>query len=211
MTNEKIKKGEPLKLIDPQEHPFEVPSSWNWIRLGNITNLLNGKAYKKEELLNDDNLTPVLRVGNFFTNKNWYYSDIKLEENKYADFGDLLYAWSASFGPKIWEGSKVIYHYHIWKLLLFSKESKEYIYYFLLNDANRIKSKTSGSTMIHITKTQMERLIMPLPPIQEQLRIVQKIKKIFKMIDFIESELKAFDELANQLDKKILELAMREN
>lgn len=63
--------------------------------------------------------------------------------------------------------------------------------------------------MIHITKTQMERLIMPLPPIQEQLRIVQKIKKIFKMIDFIESELKAFDELANQLDKKILELAMR--
>lgn len=65
--------------------------------------------------------------------------------------------------------------------------------------------------MIHITKTQMERLIMPLPPIQEQLRIVQKIKKIFKMIDFIESELKAFDELANQLDKKILELAMREN
>lgn len=108
IISKKIKKGEPLKLIDPQEHPFEVPSSWNWIRLGNITNLLNGKAYKKEELLNDDNLTPVLRVGNFFTNKNWYYSDIKLEENKYADFGDLLYAWSASFGPKIWEGSKVI-------------------------------------------------------------------------------------------------------
>ncbi len=41
---------------------------------------------------------------------------MELDEDKYCDNGDLLYAWSASFGPKIWDGGKVIFHYHIWKL-----------------------------------------------------------------------------------------------
>ena len=59
---------------------------------------------------------PLLRVGNFFSNRAWYYSDLELPEDKYCEDGDLLYAWSASFGPRIWQGPKVIYHYHIWKI-----------------------------------------------------------------------------------------------
>lgn len=83
-----------------------LPEGWEWRQLGEVATLINGRAYKQEELLTAG-ATPVLRVGNFFTNKNWYYSDLKLEENKYCETGDLLYAWSASFGPKS------IFHYHI--------------------------------------------------------------------------------------------------
>ena len=42
--------------------------------------------------MNDDKFTPVLRVGNLFTNSSWYYSDLKLDPNKYIDNGDLIYA-----------------------------------------------------------------------------------------------------------------------
>ena len=96
---------------------YSLPQDWEWKKLGEVATLINGKAYKKHELL-DEGPVPVLRVGNFFSNRSWYYSDLELPEDKYCHNGDLLYAWSASFGPKIWDGEKAIYHYHIWKVVL---------------------------------------------------------------------------------------------
>ena len=158
---------------------YKIPSSWEWVRLGSGVKFINGRAYKKTELLTDSNLTPVLRVGNLFTNSSWYYSDLKLDEDKYIDNGDLIYAWSASFGPRIWNGGHVMYHYHIWKIVIKKSIDKKFLYYFLSDPHNVLgETKLHGSTMKHVTKTNMEKLPFPLPPLEEQRRIVTKIKKI---------------------------------
>ncbi len=96
----KIKKQKPLTERDDEAPEIELPAGWAWARLSNVVNVLNGRAYKKEELL--DAGTPVLRVGNLFTSNHWYHSNLTLEEDKYCNPGDLLFAWSASFGPFIW-------------------------------------------------------------------------------------------------------------
>ncbi|WP_241234542.1 restriction endonuclease subunit S, partial [Enterococcus faecalis] len=83
--------------------------------MGDSVRFINGRAYKQKELL-DTGKYRVLRVGNFNTNDRWYYSDLELPEEKYANKGDLLYLWATSFGPEIWDNERVIYHYHIWKL-----------------------------------------------------------------------------------------------
>ena len=64
---------------------------WVKRKLKDVCELVNGRAYKKDELLTDGKYR-VLRVGNFFTNEHWYFSDLELEEKKYCDKGDLLYA-----------------------------------------------------------------------------------------------------------------------
>lgn len=186
-----------------------LPQNWVLTNLSNVATLLNGRAYKKNELLSNEKLTPVLRVGNLFTNSQWYYSDLNLDSNKYIDNGDLIYAWSASFGPRIWNGDKVIYHYHIWKISLLFEESKKFMYYFLLDNAKKVKKSTTGSTMVHITKRKMEQMKVPFPPLEEQQRIVAKIEELFALIDTIESNQIEFKQLAEQLDKKVLDLAMR--
>ena len=61
--------------------------------LGDVVTFLNGRAYKQSELLNSGKYK-VLRVGNFYTNNQWYYSDLELEQNKYCQKGDLLYTWT---------------------------------------------------------------------------------------------------------------------
>ncbi|MEZ8990126.1 restriction endonuclease subunit S [Vibrio breoganii] len=148
------------------------------VKLRDVATLINGRAYKKPELL-DSGKYPVLRVGNFFSNRSWYYSDLELNEKHYCDEGDLLYAWSASFGPRIWEGGKVIYHYHIWKLELdVSKVDKKYLFHALAYDVEKIKQdQGTGSTMIHVTKTAMEEREIPLPPLAEQKRIAAILDK----------------------------------
>ena len=125
-----------------------------------------------------------LRVGNFFTNGSWYYSDLKLEPNKYCDNNDLLFAWSASFGPKIWNGGRCIYHYHIWKILCSEYVDKEWLYFWLLSMVDKLKNTSGrGSTMIHITKKETEQTPLALPPIEEQRRIVRTIKSLFRYCD----------------------------
>lgn len=152
-------------------------------KLGEICRVINGRAYKKEELL-EDGLTPVLRVGNFFTSDKWYYSDLKLEPEKYCDTGDLLYAWSASFGPRIWEGGRVIYHYHIWKMV--PDEAKvfpRWLYYWLLWDTEGIKHAHGvGATMLHVTKGAMEQRSISVPPLTEQKQIVAILDEAFEGI-----------------------------
>lgn len=156
---------------------------WKMKTLGDVCILRNGRAYKKVELL-DSGKYPVLRVGNFFTNRHWYYSNLELDDTKYCDTGDLLYAWSASFGPRIWDGTKAIYHYHIWRVDYdISKIAKQFLFYWFEWDAEGIKKdQGAGTTMVHVSKKSMNARPISLPPISQQKQIVTILDEAFAAI-----------------------------
>ena len=164
---------------------------WLDSTIGRHISLLNGRAYKQEELL-DEGKYKVLRVGNFNTNSKWYYSNLELEENKYVNKGDLLYLWATNFGPEIWTEEKAIYHYHIWKLEFDRTEiNQDYLNIWLESDKNKIQQNTNGSTMVHITKTMMEERRVSLPNFDEQ----SAIGSLFRNFDNLLASYK--DNLAN--------------
>ncbi|EOE5508815.1 restriction endonuclease subunit S [Cronobacter sakazakii] len=200
----KIKKQKPLPEIREEEKPFELPEGWEWVRLGDAVEVINGRAYKKHEMLQSG--TPLLRVGNLFTSNEWYYSDLVLDEDKYIDKGDLIYAWSASFGPFIWQGDKVIYHYHIWKLKFFSEPSlnKFFLHDYLASITERIKVQGNGIAMLHMTKERMEKQLIACPPIEEQIKIVSKIKELMFLCDQLEQQSLTSLEAHQQLVETLL-------
>ena len=158
--------------------PTTNPKGWEIKKLGEISTLLNGRAYSKNELLNKGKYR-ILRVGNFFTNDSWYYSDLELDADKYCDKGDLLFAWSASFCARIWEGEKVIYHYHIWKVLCDETQLDKVFYCHLLNNMlESMKKDTHGTGMVHLTKIGMEQYYLPLPPLALQQTFAAQIDAI---------------------------------
>ncbi len=183
----KIKRDKPLAEIGDEEKPFQIPDSWRWVRLADVVNVLNGRAYGKQELLSEG--TPVLRVGNLFTSNHWYYSNLNLEPEKYCETGDLLYAWSASFGPFIWSGPKAIYHYHIWKLAPHAKAHFDvgYFHTYLQEKTAEIKAAGHGVSMVHMTKEKMEKIVVPYPPLAEQSRIVTRVEELMQLCDALEA------------------------
>lgn len=155
----------------------EIPEEWEVKRMKDFATLINGRAYKQEELLNSGKYR-VLRVGNFFSNESWYYSNLELNENQYCNKGDLLYAWSCTYGAYLWNNSKTIYHYHIWKII-YKNINKKFLYYLLNNDIEKQRKSSQGSTMSHITKGYMEMHFFSLPiSLIEQQRIATALSDI---------------------------------
>ena len=161
------------------------PFGWQKQKLSQNATLLNGRAYKQEELL-DSGKYPVLRVGNFFSNRGWYYSDLELEPDKYCDNGDLLYAWSASFGPQIWKGSKVIYHYHIWKVIVGKAYDKMFLCKLLDYATSLLMGDTHGIAMMHLTKSGMEETEFIVPPISLQQQFAVFVEQVDKSKFYIQ-------------------------
>ena len=191
-----------LKNSDSLNLKFKTScSQWNSKKLGEIAKFINGRAFKQSELLNKGKY-PVLRVGNFYTNDKWFYSDLNLNKNKYADKGDLLYTWSATFGPHIWKGSKVIFHYHIWKIDFDpSTVNKTFLFYFLEADKENLLTNSNGSTMIHITKSNMENKIINLP----QFSIQQNIGTFLSNLDYLINQVKIKSKQLIQLKRFLLQ------
>ena len=209
---EKILATGEVKCID-DEVPFEIPQGWEWCRMQDVITFVNGRAYKKEELLSRGKYK-VLRVGNFFTNNQWYYSDLELPEDKYCYHGDLLYAWSASFGPQIWNGDKTIFHYHIWNVKFDTKVLfREYLYYFFLFDKTQVRASTTGSTMVHVSMENMKPRLIPIPPIDEQKRIVCGVERVLPYVEKYELSQSRKDildaNIKESLKKSILQEAIQ--
>ena len=154
-----------------------IPREWEVKPSNQFVHFINGRAYALEEW--ETSGTPVIRLQNLTgSGDTYYYSNLQLPEEQYCHDGDLLYMWSATFGPYIWNGSKAIYHYHIWKVECSNKMLQQYYYYDLLRFTQTVLSEASGSTMAHITKEGMEKRLTLMPPLNEQKMIAEHLTAI---------------------------------
>ena len=126
----------------------------------------------------------------------------------------MLYAWSASFGPRFWREEKVIFHYHIWKIDSFKNVDKNFLYHFLDLDSAKIKNEVQGGTMVHITKGDMEKRTISYPSVPEQRNIArflflldERIATQNKIIDKLQSLIKGIsNKLLNSKEGMLVRL-----
>lgn len=173
-------------------------------KLGEVVTLLNGRAYLMPEL-QDSGKYRILRVGNLSgRNDSWYYSDMELDDNKYCESGDLLYAWACNFGPHIWKEEKVIFHYHIWKLVVDKKKiNKFFLYYYLLHQTPFYLGGVNGATMVHITKKNMEKKTIYIPcSLETQHHIASILSTYDSLIENNTKRIRLLEKMAENLYKE---------
>lgn len=171
---------------------------WENYSLGSIATLINGRAYKSEEMLTKGKYL-ILRVGNLFTNSELLYSDLELEDDKYISEGDLIYAWSATFGPRIYSGPKCIYHYHIWKVLPKESIKKVFLRWLLEYDVWSLHKELNGGTIHHITKQDMEKRMYSIPSLPEQQKIADFLSAIDDQISIEKDRLATMERIKKGL------------
>lgn len=204
----KLKKALLQKIFADKNNPQPLlrlkgfGGDWKQRKLGDLLTLINGRAYSQDELL-EAGKYKVLRVGNFYTNDTWFYSNLELDDKYYANNGDLLYTWSATFGPHIWQGGKVIYHYHIWKIILSEGLQKLFTVQLLNKDKSEILANKNGSTMVHVTKRGMEQKSVLIPSSDEQKFIGSLLTKVDKTITLQQRKIDKLQSLKKSLLQNI--------
>lgn len=182
---------EQLKRINPKaeitcdnSHYQNLPMGWTIIKVGDAAEYINGRAFKPEEW--ETKGLPIIRIQNL-NDKNAPYNRSTTEyESKYLIHnGNLLFAWAASLGTYIWEGNDAWLNQHIFKVNPFPFIDKEYLYYAFQSMITEFYRNSHGSGMVHITKKQFEEVILLLPPLSEQYRIVNGLKILFTKLDKI--------------------------
>ena len=185
-----------------------MSKNWQICQLGDVLTLINGRAYKKEEMLTEG--VPILRIQNLNGGNKWFYSNLELQEDKYCYKNDLLYAWSATFGPywSKWD-HKLIYHYHIWKIETSPALNKQFAYYALLNITEALKASAHGVAMPHITKAGMEAWEIQLPPISEQKIIAEKLDTLLAQVESTKARLEQIPQILKRFRQAVLGAAVR--
>ena len=201
-----------VKCID-EEIPFEIPSSWEWTRIGNIFNHTSGKQQSSS---NKNGGTPQ----KFITTSNLYWGYFVLDNVKVMDFteeeiknssatkGDLLVCeGGAGYGRSaIWnEDYDICLQNHVHRLRPLVDETCEYVYYliYLQKESNNLASV--GTAMPGLSANRLKHLLVPLPPIAEQNRITKKLKEVFPVVEKynkVQDELNLLNSSLNAIIKK---------
>ena len=203
-------------LVD--EVPFDIPDSWEWVRVRNCTELFNGRAFKPSDWTVMG--LPIVRIQNLNDEKAPFnYYDKSVEEDVHLYGGELLFAWSGtpgtSFGAHIWRNQEAVLNQHIFKLLFDETALFKPYYMYALNQrvGSLIKAAHGSAGLQHVTRGVFESTLIPLPPFAEQIRIVEKLNVLFPIVDHYSSAYNNLNNLQSAfpeaLKKSILQEAVQ--
>lgn len=182
----KLKKEKPLPEIKAEEIPFEIPESWEWVRLSDIVDVRDGTHDTPQyhatgiPLITSKNISQGYL--DFSNTKNISEEDAKkINERSKVDIGDILFAMIGSIGnPVIVNINKdfCIKNVALFKNYPSKPIDTEFLYYFLMYEQNNLKKIASGAVQSFISLKVFRKCLFPLPPLAEQKRIVAKIEEL---------------------------------
>jgi restriction endonuclease S subunit len=159
--------------------------------IGDLCDLLNGRPFTPEQWESaDSGGLPIIRIQNLNSPKssfNYFSGDVA--EKNVVTTGDLLFSWSGSrgtsFGAHIWSGPRAVLNQHIFKVVVDEAVvSKRYMLHALNRAVAEIEENLHGGVgLVHITKGNLERIRVPVPPLEVQQQIVAEIEGYQKVID----------------------------
>lgn len=218
----KLKEGKPLAPIDEDEIPFDIPEGWKWVRLSSLCSVISDGTHQTPEYVK--NGIPFLSVKDIssgvidFSNTKFISELDSKELNKRSapESGDILVCRIGTLGKalKIPKGSP---DFSIFVSLGLIKTVNKDVSEFIADVINSPFGfnwiqlvKVGGGT--HTAKINLEDLrnfIVPLPPLEEQKRIVAKVENYFSVIGKAEDLLKRKVDLDGQIKEKILQMAIQ--
>lgn len=225
INDKKIKKSKPLPEITEEEIPFEIPESWEWVRVGEVGSLTRGSGIKRTEVVEYG--YPCIRYGELYTTyRTKFEKTVSFVAKELFDkchkihTGDVAMTLTGENKTDIamavtYEGKDTIamggdmtcWSHHMMNPL--------YLVYFI-NSPYAISCKrklATGDIIIHISNDKLATILMPVPPLEEQHRIVAKIEEILPYIDQYDkayTKLETFNKkFPEDMKKSILQMAMQ--
>lgn len=210
--------------ITDDEKTFEIPETWEWVKLGKVCTIARGGSPRpiKDYITTAENGVNWIKIGD--TEKNGKYISSTAEKikpsgvskSRMVHSGDFLLTNSMSFGrPYILKVDGCIHD----GWLVISQPTKifnrDYLYWLLSSNFAYIQfcGKVSGAVVKNLNSDKVANSVFPLPPLAEQKRIVAKIEELLPYIDRYEKAWSRLEDLNKRfpvdMQKSILQMAIQ--
>ena len=190
IANGKIKQEKPLPKISEDEIPFEIPSSWSWVRWGNLSNSIqygyNAPAQPKGDI-------KMVRISDIQNNiVNWEsvpfcsISDSDIETYRLSN-NDLLFARTGGTVGKSYLVTNMtedaVYAGYLIRSNYNKKLCPQFLKYFMESPLywSQLQDKTIKTAQPNCNGKKLAKMILPFPPIEEQYRIVEQLDKLLPL------------------------------
>lgn len=177
-------------LVPAEEQPYSVPGNWCWVILGNLVKICRGASPRPIKSFITDDGTGVnwIKIGDADSGKYIVHTKEKVSEagakkSVFVNKGTLLLSNSMSFGrPYILDIDGCI---HDGWLAITPSDSflKEYLYYALIASEWYFQQVAVGTAVRNLNSERVAKTPVPLPPLVEQKRIVDRIERLFAKLD----------------------------
>lgn len=225
----KIKKSKKLPLITDDEKPFDIPDNWEWARLNDLSENVQypfadgpfGSNLKKEHYT-DKKEVRIIQLSNIgergWRDANHRYTtfehlkDIKRSE---VEAGDIVIA------KMMPAGRAIIVPQHLEKKFVLSSDAVKFVpnkllykdfLYFAINSSvfkSQVDAEVQGITRKRTSLTKVKKYILPIPPLEEQKRIVAKIKKLMPLVDEYAESYNRLQKIDNEFEDKLKQSVLR--
>ncbi|MFD1708926.1 restriction endonuclease subunit S [Siminovitchia sediminis] len=213
IRNKSIKREKALPPISEDEIPFEIPESWKWVRLGEVINLISGQHITNANYNQNQQGFPYLTgptdFGEIYSIISKWTTKPKVTVNK----GDILITVKGSGVGKI---NILSENASIGRQLMAIRPifaNRKFLWYILSLNKAKFQSKKVGVAIPGISREDILGLVVALPPLLEQQRIVEKIEKMFEKVDkydALEREITALNNtFPTNMEKSILQYALQ--
>ncbi|MBO4444143.1 MAG: restriction endonuclease subunit S [Bacteroidaceae bacterium] len=190
----KLKKEKPLNPITDDEKPFEIPDSWEWVRWRGIGYFMSGQTPKSNELDYTIGGIPYFKVSDMNVQGNEKYmtkTSLFLKSGaKYKLFPKNAIIYPKNGGAVFTNKKRILSNDSLVDLntggyIPSSELFFDYIFYlFSIID---FKKHFKGTALPTVDMESIDKILVPLPPLAEQKRIVEKIEKLFKEIETLKA------------------------
>ena len=214
---EKIgKKGEPTCIDD--EIPFDIPDSWEWVKLGFVGEWGAGSTPKRGEPKYYLNGTiPWLKTGDlnngYINEVPEYITELALKETsvRLNPIGSVLIAmYGATIGKVGILNIEATTNQACCACLPFDGIYNEFLFYYLMSQNKNFNKMGEGGAQPNISRTKIINYLFPIPPFSEQKRIVTKIKEILPLIDEYDINKEQLDKLNSDFPDKLKSSILQE-
>jgi type I restriction enzyme S subunit len=223
IKEKKIKKQKPLPEIIEDEIPFAIPENWKWVRLGEIGKIIGGGTPKTTNLEYWQNgkiawITPADMKnikGKYIScgKKNITLLGLEKSSAQLLPKGSILFSSRAPIGYVAIAREEVSTNQGFKSIVPFSLNLSLYLYYVLLGMVDIIKKLGTGTTFKEVSGSVVEKILVPLPPLAEQKRIVEKLDNVLANIEKLKSSEEKLSILQknfpDKLKKSILQSAIQ--
>ena len=190
-------------IIKEDEIPFSIPNSWKWVKMGMLFKYQNGYSYKPSETSKNGIGYPVIKSQNIMKriveiNNKTSFVESPTEQMLKSKIvkGDFLMCLSSqSNNPEplgktaIYDGEELaLLNQRVLKLTPLDYRFSKYLYYVINSFYfhNTVSHKGGGSAQSNLKLEHVMEMYIPLPPLEEQNRIVEKIEQLLPLCDDVE-------------------------